>query len=202
MTSLPLVWGETPSPESILSGEARAAPIYRYWRDQYEIAAVDSLENLPQDDPDVVILAQPRAMDPADLATLDAWVRTGGDAIILTDPDLVWPSDLPFGDPRRPLASGMLSPLPGEWGRNDCPVFDRAGKSYDRRGCRFSQRRTVAGIGKAIASRERGCSLHRFSGPGPSRLHRRGEMKSSRFSRRQARMDSIWRLKLILMYFN
>ncbi len=116
MTSLPLVWGEGASMESILSGEAEPAPIFRYWQGQYDIAAVDSLENLADQKPDIVILAQPRAMAPADLADLDAWVRAGGTAIILTDPDLVWPSALPLGDPRRPLASGLLSPLLGHWG--------------------------------------------------------------------------------------
>ncbi len=116
MTSLPLVWGDDASMESILSGGSEPAPIYRYWQGQYDIAAVDSLENLAQDDPDLVILAQPRAMDPADLTILDAWVRMGGDVIILTDPDLVWPSALPLGDSRRPLANGLLSPLLGHWG--------------------------------------------------------------------------------------
>ena len=116
MTSLPLVWGEGASMESILSGGSEPAPIYRYWQGQYDMAAVDSLENLAGQDPDIVILAQPRAMDPADLTDLDAWVRAGGVVIILTDPDLVWSSTLPLGDPRRPLASGLLSPLLGHWG--------------------------------------------------------------------------------------
>tara|TARA_R110001606_G_scaffold22891_3_gene77676 strand:+ start:1056 stop:1730 length:675 start_codon:yes stop_codon:yes gene_type:complete len=116
MTSLPLVWGDDASMESILSGGSEPAPIYRYWLGRYDIAPVDSLENLAQDDPDIIILAQPRAMAPADLTDLDAWVRSGGEVIIFTDPDLVWPSPLPLGDPRRPLASGLLSPLLGYWG--------------------------------------------------------------------------------------
>lgn len=116
MTSLPLVWGDDASMESILSGGSEPAAIYRYWQEKYDIAAVDSLENLAKDDPDIVILAQPRAMDPADLTILDAWVRMGGNVIILTDPDLVWPSALPLGDSRRPLVSGLLSPLLGHWG--------------------------------------------------------------------------------------
>ena len=116
MTSLPLIWGDDASMESILSGGSEPAVIYKYWQGQYDIEAVDSLETLAQDDPDIVLLAQPRAMAPADLAILDEWVRSGGDVIILTDPDLVWPSALPLGDRRRPLASGLLSPLLGHWG--------------------------------------------------------------------------------------
>lgn len=131
MTSLPLVWGDNASMESILSGGAEPAPIYRYWQDRYDMAAVDSLENLEQDDPDIVILAQPRAMDPADLTILDAWVRMGGDVIILTDPDLVWPSELPLGDTRRPLASGLLSPLLGHWGLELVADTDRSTDAVD-----------------------------------------------------------------------
>lgn len=116
MTSLPLVWGDDASMESILSGGSEPALIYQYWLEQYDITAVDSLENLVRDDPDIVVLAQPRAMDPADLTDLDSWVRSGGDVIILTDPELVWPSELPLGDPRRPLVSGFLSPLLDHWG--------------------------------------------------------------------------------------
>ena len=116
MTSLPLVWGEGASMQSILAGGADPAPIYRYWQSHYDIMAVDSLENLAEQDPDIVILAQPRAMDPADLSDLDDWVRAGGAVIILTDPELVWPSALPLGDPQRPLASGLLSPLLAHWG--------------------------------------------------------------------------------------
>ncbi len=116
MTSLPLVWGENASIEAILSDRSEPAPIYRYWQERYEVAAVDSLENLDRDDPDILILAQPRPLAPADLADLDAWVRSGGYVIILTDPVLVWPSALPLGDPRRPLATGLLSPLLGHWG--------------------------------------------------------------------------------------
>jgi len=146
MTSLPLVWGDGASMESILSGGSEPAPIYRHWQRQYEIAAVDSLENLAVQDPDIVILAQPRAMDPADLTDLDAWVRAGGAVIILTDPDLVWPSRLPLGDPRRPLASGFLSPLLGHWG---LALVGVAGNSTEVVGLRFGDNVFAsAGVGK------------------------------------------------------
>ena len=148
MTSLPLVWGDNASMESILSGDAEPAPIYRYWLDRYDIAAVDSLENLAQDDPDIVILAQPRAMDPADLTILDAWVRMGGDVIILTDPDLLWPSELPLGDTRRPLASGLLSPLLGHWGLELVADADRSTEAVDLSFGSYSF--TTRGVGKLM----------------------------------------------------
>lgn len=117
--------------ESVLSGGSEPAPIYRYWQGQYDIEAVDSLENLARENPDIVVLAQPRAMDPADLTDLDAWVRAGGAVIILTDPDLVWPSELPLGDPRRPLANGFLSPLLGYWGLELVAVAEDKAKIVD-----------------------------------------------------------------------
>lgn len=115
MTSLPIVWGEGASMESIVSGKTSPAPIYAHWQKQYDIAAVDSFDGLENSDTEIILLAQPPAMDPADLAAIDAWVRAGGNAIILTDPQLVWPSSLPLGDKRRPLASGLLSPLLSRW---------------------------------------------------------------------------------------
>jgi hypothetical protein len=116
MTSLPIIWGEGGSMQAILSGDAEPAPIYKYWRDRYEMEAVDSLEGLGSSETDIVMLVQPRAMAPADLADLDDWIRKGGDAIIMTDPDLLWPSAFPLGDPQRPLSSGLLSPLLKHWG--------------------------------------------------------------------------------------
>lgn len=116
MTSLPIIWGEGASMTDILSDENEPAPIYQYWQEQYQLTAVDSLEGLAKSDTDIVLLAQPKAMAPADLADLDGWIRAGGKALILTDPALLWHSDLPIGDNRRPLVSGLLSPLLQRWG--------------------------------------------------------------------------------------
>lgn len=116
MTSLPIIWGEGGSMQDILSGDSQPAPIYQHWRDRYNMEPVDSLEKLNSEATDIVLLVQPRAMAPADLADLDDWIRNGGSAIIMSDPDLIWPSELPLGDPRRPLSSGLLSPLLKHWG--------------------------------------------------------------------------------------
>ena len=100
----------------ILSGTSEPAPIYQHWQKQYQIEAVDSLEGLEKSDTDLILLAQPSAMDPADLSDLDSWVRSGGRVLIFTDPHLLWHSNFPIGDNRRPLASGLLSPLLSHWG--------------------------------------------------------------------------------------
>lgn len=116
MTSLPIVWGDGASMESIIAGKSSPAPIYAHWQKHYDITAVDSFDSLENSGTDIVLLVQPPAMDPADLAAFDAWVRAGGKAIILTDPMLIWPTEFPLGDKRRPLASGLLSPLLSHWG--------------------------------------------------------------------------------------
>lgn len=116
MTSLPLIWGDNASMDNILSGRAAPSPVWEYWKSKYDIKAADSFEGLPTSGTDLIILAQPPAMDPADLAAIDAWVRGGGRILILTDPLLLWPSGRPFGDARRPLAIGLLSPLLRHWG--------------------------------------------------------------------------------------
>ena len=61
-------------------------------------------------------MAQPRALTPAQLVAIDQWVRDGGAALVLADPLLRWPSDLPLGDRRRAPAASLLQPLLGHWG--------------------------------------------------------------------------------------
>jgi len=116
MTSLPIIWGEAQNISEILQSETVRAPVYNHLQKTYDIAAVDSLKDLDGQDIDLVLLAQPAAMDPADLRDLDIWIRKGGRALILADPVLHWPTDLPLGHQNRPLASSLLSPLLGHWG--------------------------------------------------------------------------------------
>lgn len=63
-----------------------------------------------------LIVAQPRALSPAENAALDAWVRAGGQLLLLADPMYTPHSSYALGDPRRPQAIVMLSPLLDHWG--------------------------------------------------------------------------------------
>lgn len=135
--------------ESVLSGNTSPAPIFLYWQQQHDIAAVDSFEDLENSDTDIVLLVQPPAMDPADIAAIDTWVRGGGKTIIFTDPMLVWPTNLPLGDKRRPLASGLLSPLLGHWGLELLAPTDAGAGSVE---LEFSGvKTTMVGIGSLVA---------------------------------------------------
>lgn len=117
LTSLPIVWGEGASVRAIIAQQSEPHPLFRAMEGQMHVRAVDTLIDIADWQPKpIALLIQPRALPPADMVALDQWLRAGGRAIIITDPMLDWPSDLPFGHPQRALASGLLSPLLGHWG--------------------------------------------------------------------------------------
>jgi hypothetical protein len=72
---------------------------------------------------DVLLLAHPQALAPADLVAIDTWVRGGGRAILLADGLSSWPPPHPLGDPRNPPVTSLLSPIVTHWGlRIDAPA--------------------------------------------------------------------------------
>lgn len=114
MTSLPLVWGEGGLGDILAQGDKSPA-----------LTLVESLA--PVDPVDVIdvntlsrhralMLAQPRRLAPQELVALDSWVRSGGRLLMFADPMLVWPSNYPLGDNRRPVPVSLLDPLLDHWG--------------------------------------------------------------------------------------
>ena len=63
-----------------------------------------------------LVIAQPRVLSPAENVALDGWVRRGGHLLLLADPAWTEESPYPLGDPRRPQAAAMLSPILARWG--------------------------------------------------------------------------------------
>ena len=111
MTALPLRWSE----KGPLDPKGRPAAAYHALAAEYGIRFLDRLDAPTLATGRLLLLAQPRALDPVELVALDDWVRSGGRALILTDPNLAWPSELPLGDVRRPPAIGLLGPLLSHW---------------------------------------------------------------------------------------
>lgn len=107
ITGLPLFWAQ---------GGPKDAPIITILRTRFIVTPVDDPLKLPASGARRLLLAQPRALAPAQLVAIDRWVRNGGTALVLADPLLRWPSDLPLGDRRRPLSVSLLPPLLHHWG--------------------------------------------------------------------------------------
>ena len=112
MSALPLLWGEG----GPFDPESRPAAAYRALEGEFRVRPIDYLDEASLRGARLLLLAQPRALAPTELAALDAWVRRGGRVLVLADPDLVWPSRLPLGDVGRAPPASLLSPLLDHWG--------------------------------------------------------------------------------------
>lgn len=112
VTGLPLIWGEL----GPLHPDSRPAAAFRMLEQEFRVRPLDLLDQASLGSGTLLLLAQPRALAPSELAALDTWVRAGGKVLILTDPALAWPSELPLGDIRRPPVIGLLAPLLEHWG--------------------------------------------------------------------------------------
>ncbi len=115
MTSLPLRWGEGEL-GAILDPASKPLPAYQSLESEYRISLIDGVDAKSLKGIDVLMMAQPRALSPAEFTALDGWIRDGGSALILADPALAWESMHPLGDKRRPLFTSLMSPLFSHWG--------------------------------------------------------------------------------------
>jgi hypothetical protein len=123
MSALPLMWGDS----GPLDPGSRPAAVYAMLQKEFALRPLDVLDEPTLSTGGLLLLAQPRALAPIELVALDSWVRRGGRTLILTDPALFWPSELPLGDIRRPPAIGLLGPLLSHWGlRLDDPEEKKA----------------------------------------------------------------------------
>jgi ABC-type uncharacterized transport system len=115
LTALPLFWLEGQFGEAV-TGVDQRAPLVQKLSERFEVSPLDALSGATLKNVDVLVLAQPRALAPAELVELDRWVRAGGKLLIFADPMLDWPSLYPMGDPRRPPLVTLLDPLFDHWG--------------------------------------------------------------------------------------
>ncbi len=124
VTSLPLYWSEAGSIEDMLSGDDPPHWVRTELEAGYKLVPLDVLsDEMGNGTPspalkklDLLLLAQPHALPPADLVALDNWLRDGGRALILSDPMLTEHSRFALGDKRRPQDIALLDPLLARWG--------------------------------------------------------------------------------------
>jgi hypothetical protein len=146
MTALPIVWGEG----GAFDPSSRPAGAYRALQEEFTVRPIDALDEASLSSANLLLLAQPGRLAPGELVALDAWVRKGGRVLVLTDPRLEWPSELPLGDIRRPPSIGLLAPLLTHWGLELQPDSTGGPTSF--------------GKGRLLALRHAG----RFSATGPN----------------------------------
>ena len=114
MTDLPLIWGAGTA-EDVLGGSSPPPAIMDALIRSGRVLPMDMIDPVRLQEVDVLVLAQPRALRPVELAHVDDWVRAGGRALIFVDPALHWARDLP-PNLRRPPGISLLGPLLDHWG--------------------------------------------------------------------------------------
>lgn len=116
MTSLPIVWSNAKNVAEALAAKTPVDPAFAILDQYTRLSPVDSLTDAQLAQTDVLFLAHPRAMAPADLVRVDIWVRGGGRALILADGLSGWEPPFALGDSRNPPITSLLTPLLDHWG--------------------------------------------------------------------------------------
>lgn len=114
-TSLPILWRESESLAGALDPQAGPHWAAEALRATGRVTPLDSLEAL-DGRATLLVMAQPRALSPAENVALDAWVRAGGRLLLFADPLLTQHSEFALGDRRRPEGMVLLSPILRRWG--------------------------------------------------------------------------------------
>jgi len=119
-TTLPILWNESADVAGLLNQDqppphwAKAALARRG-----TVVPLDMLAGPGEAGPlaglDLLVIAQPRPLGPAENVALDDWVKRGGKLLLLADPALTQESAFGIGDPRRPQAMVLLSPILRRW---------------------------------------------------------------------------------------
>ena len=115
-TSLPIYWGESGDLAGMLDGSAEAHWARMLIERRRDLMPLDVLSQDSLARFDDLLVAQPRALSPAENVALDGWVRQGGRLLLFADPLLTQHSSFAIGDRRRPQDVVLLSPLLAHWG--------------------------------------------------------------------------------------
>ena len=115
LTSLPLVFSESFSLEK--GGSAALSRLEQ----NYQVVPIGVANGASLKGRKLLLMAHPRAQPAEALVDLDQWVRGGGLLLLLADPRLEWPSELPLGDKLRPPPMFADTGLLRHWGLSLSP---------------------------------------------------------------------------------
>jgi hypothetical protein len=110
LTTLPLMF---PEDFSLEEGGSMALSALET---RYRVVPIGTTDSLSLRGGRLVFMAHALAQPPGSLVELDEWVRQGGRLLLLADPKLDWPSNLPLGDKLRPPPSFADTGLLAHWG--------------------------------------------------------------------------------------
>jgi hypothetical protein len=116
MGTIPIYWGEEAAFGDALSGNATPHWARGRLEARFVLRPLDTLNDATLRPLSFLLLAQPRALSPAENVALDAWVRAGGRLLLFADPMLTGDSRFAIGDRRRPQDVILLSPILARWG--------------------------------------------------------------------------------------
>lgn len=116
MGTIPVYWGEAEGLSDLLGNAAAPHWARAQLEADYTLRPLDTLGEADLADLEFLLLAQPRALSPAENVALDAWVRGGGRLLLFADPMLTGHSRFAIGDRRRPQDVILFSPIFAHWG--------------------------------------------------------------------------------------
>lgn len=118
-TTLPILWGDDAGLGAELRKDAQPHWALTILKQRGQIEPLDTLAGPKHSEPlgklRRLVIAQPRPLGPSENVALDEWVRGGGKLLLFADPALTQDSAFAIGDPRRPQAVALLSPILGRW---------------------------------------------------------------------------------------
>jgi hypothetical protein len=114
--TIPIYWGESGDFGELVAGGAEPHWARAQLEERYRLRPLDQLSDESLAGLNFLLLAQPRALGPAENVALDTWVRKGGYLLLFADPMLTGESRFPVGDRRRPQDVVLLSPILRRWG--------------------------------------------------------------------------------------
>ncbi len=148
LTSLPILFPER------LTLDAPASPVLEALQSRYRVVPISVTAASELSDRKLLLMAQPQAQPAEALVELDAWVRSGGQVLLLADPALAWPSDRAPGDRLRPPTAFADTGLLGHWGLRLQPpdATGPASKTVNGREVRTVSAGTLATTGPACST--------------------------------------------------